>query len=465
MRDRGHGSITDHHGRKRARLPARYGRRSLGVFDSEAEAQAVLDAALVDLEGAPPLTQTLDAWADEVLSARAAGDHKRRTVERDRGRWQTYVRGSLLGRTPLIDVSEGDVRCWLGGLKKKNGTRLAPTSARNALSLVRVVLEAARESQRIPVNPAVGVRLSAPARRKAESGDRWTWLREDEIARVLTCDEISIRSRAAYATSIYAGLRAGELWGLRWDCVDFDRRVIHVRHSYEERPKNHQIREVPMLAPLAEWLTLWRAVYDGSGVRSRLGLVWPAADETWHRDGYDAGWSRHREIARIKRPVRFHDLRHTCASHLVQGTWAPRRIPCPYWIDRALRLEEVRDWLGHEDIKVTQRYAHLCSDAVRALVVPSALDTIGTRGEAAARIRTGDLRFTKPGRLRAIDGGSVAESVACPVACPDLRSLAVRYLRAVERGDPLRDRLGVELAATALDAVAATHPEPAEVRG
>src|SRR5690606_9193110 len=54
--------------------------------------------------------------------------------------------------------------------------------------------------------------------------------------------------------------------------------------------------------------------------------------------------------------------RHTCASHLVQGTWAPA------WLDRPLRLEEVRDWLGHESVGVTQRYAHLSPESIRGRV-------------------------------------------------------------------------------------------------
>ncbi len=53
----------------------------------------------------------------------------------------------------------------------------------------------------------------------------------------------------------------------------------------------------------------------------------------------------------MKRLVWFHDLRHTCASHLLMGSWGS-----------AWRLEEVRDFLGHESITSTQRYAHLSQD-------------------------------------------------------------------------------------------------------
>jgi integrase len=50
---------------------------------------------------------------------------------------------------------------------------------------------------------------------------------------------------------------------------------------------------------------------------------------------------------------RFHDLRHTCAAWLVQAG-----VPLP----------EVRDMLGHSTIRMTERYAHLAPENVRAAV-------------------------------------------------------------------------------------------------
>ena len=65
----------------------------------------------------------------------------------------------------------------------------------------------------------------------------------------------------------------------------------------------------------------------------------------------------YRMRAGITRRVRFHDLRHTCASHLVMGTW-----------DITLSLMETAQWLGHSSLSVTQRYAHLCPDRLAARV-------------------------------------------------------------------------------------------------
>jgi integrase len=58
-------------------------------------------------------------------------------------------------------------------------------------------------------------------------------------------------------------------------------------------------------------------------------------------------------MAGITRRVRFHDLRHTCASSLVAGWWG-----------RAWRLEEVKAILGHGSVTMTERYAHLAQSVV-----------------------------------------------------------------------------------------------------
>jgi site-specific recombinase XerD len=95
---------------------------------------------------------------------------------------------------------------------------------------------------------------------------------------------------------------------------------------------------------------VWR---DHKGARKAKGLVWPGKGGKMAAHGHDAGWSRLREIAELRHVLRFHDLRHTCASHLVSGSWG-----------RAWRLEEVCDVLGHSELKTTQRYAHLSPESI-----------------------------------------------------------------------------------------------------
>lgn len=84
----------------------------------------------------------------------------------------------------------------------------------------------------------------------------------------------------------------------------------------------------------------------------------------------DWGWADHasstyvrlglRRLARITRAVTWKDAtRHTCAVHLLRGTWTPQYVPLAY------RMEEVCRFLRHSSIAVTERhYAALTLDAL-----------------------------------------------------------------------------------------------------
>jgi len=199
---------------------------------------------------------------------------------------------------------------------------------------------------------------------------------------LLTCEKIPLENRLIFQFAIFSGLRRGEIFGLRWEDVKLDDDVPHVtvRHSWNSPTKAGKVRELPLLAPAAEALRTWRT-------RSKPGrLVFAAEHGGCHHKSYDAGWSDKKDRARgtqlgwksvagITRHVRFHDLRHTCASHLVSGTWS-----------REWRTEEVRDYIGHANVTVTQRYAHLAPDALRGAVSRTALNVAHNAAPQASRL-------------------------------------------------------------------------------
>jgi len=130
------------------------------------------------------------------------------------------------------------------------------------------------------------------------------------------------------------------------------RRRDRVRHSFDGPTKAGKVRRIPMLPPVLEELARWRRRGD---VTRATGLVFHARDGAMHTKGYDAQWAKKwRPAAAIRPEVRFHDLRHTCASHLIMGTWG-----------RAWRLEEVQVVLGHASRTTTERYARLAPDSIR----------------------------------------------------------------------------------------------------
>lgn len=320
-------------------------------------------------------------------------DGRVRGVDDERSVWRTRVECADFIDWPMRRIKPRHIQAHVRKLlrqtarytlQKKGGSerhdtkrRLSRQSVVHALRLIKAVLHDARIAGKIQSNPAHEVKLP---KREDDAADRdpIVYATAAELRRLFAL-ELPDFERTAFTVAVYTGLRMGEIWGLRWEDVTLagPDPVLRVRKSYDGPPKTKAaIRDVPALAPVVAALSAWKR---RSGVQRIGGLVFPAKTGGHHSDGYDAGWadkryrqggelksrSGWRSKAKIRDAVTFHCLRHTTACHLLQGTWVPAVHP------RALSLLELRDWLGHSSIGVTeQRYARLAPgnllDAVRA---------------------------------------------------------------------------------------------------
>ena len=160
-----------------------------------------------------------------------------------------------------------------------------------------------------------------------------------------------------HLTAIFTGMRQGELLGLRWSDIDWDQGTITVAQTvwihrrqiyFEESPKNHQVRTVPIPPAVAAKLRKHRAEQKW---QRRLAQEWTDYGLVWTRDNglplrseYALRhFQRTLEIAGLKR-MRFHDLRHSAATLLLaMGT----------------PIKDVAEWLGHSVQMTTQLYGHV----------------------------------------------------------------------------------------------------------
>jgi integrase len=347
-------------------------RKLIDSFDTRAEADACAEATRESLAD-EPTAFTLRTWGAKWLDLRET-DGAHRSVAKDRSRWARFVSSSWLAEKNLRRIEQIDIYRWLretmqseaqDAITTKNGTKLRATgrpvswqTAKHALNLVKVCFTEAAQHGMITSNPAVGVKMP---RVPGTVVDKWTYLTEKEIADLFAlpvtgCDhaqdgEITAQQWTILRVQIGAGLRRGELFSLRWKDVllDGDRPELVIRSSNDGPTKSGAIRRVPMLGMVRDGLRYWRSTRPGVGD----GLVFPNPDGGRYSKSYVARWDRVKKQAGITRAVRFHDLRHTCASHLVMGTWG-----------RVWRLEEIKAYLGHTSIIVSQRYAHLSPDAL-----------------------------------------------------------------------------------------------------
>lgn len=138
------------------------------------------------------------------------------------------------------------------------------------------------------------------------------------------------------------GLRRGELFGLEWGSVNLSSKLLTVAAG---TAKSRRARHVPLSSEAHDVLSRWKRQGTGAG------LVFPGVgggkltniNKSW------AGLVADAELV----DFRFHDLRHDFASKLVMA---------------GVDLNTVRELLGHSDIAMTLRYAHLAPDKLAAAV-------------------------------------------------------------------------------------------------
>lgn len=434
---RGTGTVTPYRGRFRARASVDGKRISVGTFDTEVEAQGAL-AAFWQLREAEvarsPGLMTVKELGKLYLDERET-DGVHRSVRRDRSVWNARIDGSSIAAEYVDSLEPRRIRAWVKEQIRtpsaRTGKQPEQQTVANALNLFRVALEWGVEVGHLESNPAREVRVP----QLGASEEKWSWLRDHEIAKLLACKEIPAEARRIFAVAIFTGLRQGEIWGLRWKDVDLARGELTVTRSYEIATKGGRIKRVPLLEPALEAI---------KAQPRRCSLVFPLADSQMRHRGDDADWQSMRELAGLRR-VRFHDLRHTCASHLVQGTWAP------LYIDGPLRLEEAREWMGHRTIRTTERYAHLCPDGLRGRVQgakrspvpvetdfaePSGLD--GTRQDSRVSADVSQLAEIAANQRRGRDSNSCMTVLQ---TAPVFQVIAGGYVEP----SPLCDRLRVLL--------------------
>jgi integrase len=310
---------------------------------------------------------TWGEWCDHWLTLRQVEPS---TSSSDAARLRAHVRPRWDG-VRLNRITREDVQAWANDLSRAG---LAPATVVRVFHLLSASLVDAVKYGRLAVSPAEHVDLPA-----ATPGHE-RYLTRAELDVILEHLNEPYRSMAALLAG--TGLRFGELAGLHWQRVDLGERLLSVVEVYDstEReikpyPKSgsRKVRSVPLASWVAEILdALPRTpgpcgVPHRSGVACRSGLVLPAPrgralDE---RNVRPRHWVPAVRAAGVG-PTRLHDLRHTCASWLVQS---------------GRTLQEVAEILGHESITTTMRYAHLSS--ARYDLARAALDEYGPGREKA----------------------------------------------------------------------------------
>ncbi len=257
-------------------------------------------------------------------------EHKQKRGKRAWVRDEIIVRKHLIpifGDTFLSKITHEMVDRYMDSRLEK----VKPGTVGKERDVLRHILNLAIRWGHLRKNPAAGYRhLEIPP-------GRIRFLDEDEIPRLLAACNPNLRPIVVCALN--TGMRRGEILGLQWEDVDLKRRLITLN-----RTKTNERRVIPINDVLLE--ELQKIPGQGQG-----GYVFLSGRQDRYTNIHKV-FRGAVERAKIK-DFRFHDLRHTFASHLVM---------------RGVSLKAVADLLGHKDIKMTLRYAHLSPDHLAGAV-------------------------------------------------------------------------------------------------
>ena len=169
-----------------------------------------------------------------------------------------------------------------------------------------------------------------------------------------------------YLTFVY-GLRRSELIGLKWEAVDFDNNTLSIQHTVvlnnviaqKDSTKNDSSNRVyPLLKDVREILLRLKEQQDEyrelfGDCYTDTGYIFVKEDGTTYHPSYPT----HALTKVLKKhnmqSIRFHDLRHSCASMLILKGWG---------------MKDISEWLGHSNIGITMDlYTHINLEHKREL--------------------------------------------------------------------------------------------------
>jgi integrase len=356
-RGNGEGSI---HRRKNGGWCAQYtvytakGRKRKTLYGkTRQEVAAKLAKALSDREGG--ITFDADNLRLGDYLQRWLEDSKKGSVKRVT--YEGYIRQvrnhlvPTLGRIKLMALTPAHLR---GLYREKTETGLSARTVGYIHTTIRNALEQAVRDGLVPRNVADVVKAPRLCREEIQP---LTPAQTKTLLEAVGGD----RFEALYVLAVTAGLRQGELLGLKWEDIALDRGLLQVRRTLSStkggapvfsNPKTAKgRRSVKLTARAVEALSRHRERQleereEVAGLWQNHGLVFPTRVGT--------PMSRHNLVARSFKPllkraglpeIRFHDLRHTCAT-LMLAVGANPKV--------------AQETLGHANVTITlDTYSHL----------------------------------------------------------------------------------------------------------
>jgi integrase len=294
------------------------------------------------------LRQAADAWLEGAkagtIRKRGGEPYKPAVLRGYEADLNRYVLPEL-GARRLSEIQRADVQAFADRLLEQGRSA---SKVLNVLMPLRAIYRRPIARGEIPINPTTQLELPTPEGRRDRVAS------PAEAAELL--DALPEGDRPLWACAFYAGLRRGELRGLRWEDVDFDAGVIRVERGWDEKegaiaPKSRKgTRAVPIPSALRAHLAQHKLrsgrsdsdlvfgsrpdhPFTPTNIRKRALRAWEEANEQRKREGRP-----------LLDPIGLHECRHTYVTLMHAAGDS---------------LETIGDYVGHSSAYMTDRYRHL----------------------------------------------------------------------------------------------------------
>jgi integrase len=236
-----------------------------------------------------------------------------------------------LGSLTLVEIDREHIERFHLNLKR------TPRRANYAVTVFRALLNFAVKHGLRSNNPAAGIKLYRENKRERFLSEAEIGAAADGITEAENRGVIGPHAATGLRLALFTGARSGEITSIKWEHVDWNRRLIRLPDSKNNTPRTihlndaaiEVLRSTPHVGPFV-------VAGQKHGVPYR---------------NLTHAWGRARKFAGLD-DVRLHDLRHSYAS-LAAG--------------RGVSLYTIGKLLGHKDPVSTQRYAHLAQDVTQSI--------------------------------------------------------------------------------------------------
>lgn len=287
-------------------------------------ATAALDAGTYVVPSKMTVGEWLDIWQEDYLNG-----VKPRTLDSYRTTVETHLKPAF-GAVKLDALATHEIQRFYNGLQKGQGPRqpLSPKTIRNIHGVLHKALQQSVELGYLRTNPATACKLPRVERAEIKPLDSEAIEKFLEAARGHPYESV-------YVVTLFTGMREGEVLGLTWDCVDFDKGTITINKQLQKErrgtgayhlvsPKNGKGRRITPAKTVLDILLAQRQ--KQSDWKRFVGDAWEDSDfvftdQMGHHLSAQTVYLHFKKLAaKAGYPdARFHDLRHSYAVAALQS--------------------------------------------------------------------------------------------------------------------------------------------------